>query len=705
MTSGLPTRDELASVTMVHRASDLFSPPALTNFQGCVQVAGDPVALWNLNFPPLSCGDVESGRLFLDDWVFGASGQAVSHRWFPDRIERSATWRGLEVTSTAVLAWGATAAIVRFRVRNVSGANRGTRLGLGFLGSVAKSTTQWNHAMPPTEDPPNVLQDGMDHGRAAGSASVAVDRERGAVVFCAPSGAASVQGVVPPSRALDERGAWYELELRPGETWDGAYIHAVAEDAQAGRALYDRLAADVDGQVALAAREWDAEIEAAFTPGNDRYSGSLPILESDDPDLRRLYYIGAMGVIYFKRDSPYSAVGRAYDTLLPRYWATTTFIWDYSLSSLVHALLDPAAMRGQLERWMALDVHTCYGSDWLTGQPVGVWYSSNDHSMTQLIDTYLRWSGDSAWLDTELALPGASSTVRRQLERFATAWRELVSPNGLADYGGVNNLLECVSSYVHEVAALNAANVWNLRTAAGYLRTRDPAAAGRMEAEAEVLLDRLWDLYAEGQGWFNARMPDGRLLPVRHCYDLLVLLDLLAPEITPARRAEMVRYFQGQLQTPNWMRALSPVDPDAITSVRPDHQWNGAYTAWPAYVASGLYNIGRDDIAAPWLRGLAASANQGPFSQAHFVDDFVASESGGARKASSTWPYMPDWACSSGGAWTRLVIQGTFGVRATPDGLEAAPRLDALDPDARLVNLRYRDGLYVVDRNGVRPAR
>jgi hypothetical protein len=544
----------------------------------------------------------------------------------------------------------------------------------------------------------------MDHGRAAGAAGVEVDRELGAVVFRAPSGATSVQGVAPRSAELDDKGARFDLELRPGETWQGAYVHVIGEDAAAGRARYARLAADVDAVIDDAAREWDAELAAAFTPGNDRYSGSLPVLESDDPDLRRLYYLGALGVIYFKRDSPHSAVGRAYDTLLPRYWGTTTFIWDFSLSSLVHALLDPEPMRGQLERWMALDVHTCYGSDWLTGKPIGTWYASNDHSMTQLVDTYLRWSGDAPWLDAALQLPSGRSRVRDQLARFANGWQSLLSPNGLADYGGVNNLLECVTSYVHEVAALNGANVWNLRTAAGHLRSVDPSAAATMEADATELLGRLWALYAEGEGWFHARMPDGTLLPVRHCYDLLVLLDLLADDIEPRRRDEMVRYFQGQLQTPNWMRALSPADPDAITSVRPDHQWNGAYTAWPSYVATGLYGIGRADVADPWLRGLAASANQGPFAQAHFIDDVAGSEAGGARKAVSGWPYITDWACSSGGSWTRLVIQGPFGVRATTDALTATPRLDGLDPDARLVNLRHAGRLYDVDRTGVHPA-
>ena len=474
MTAGLPTLEELASDPLVHRPGDLFNQPALTNFLGGVQAGTDPVSLWNLNMPPYACGDIESGRLFLDGWVFGASGEPVTYRWFPDRIERSATWRGLEISSTTVLAWGEPAAVVRFRVRNVSGDARRTRLGIGLLGSIAKSTEQWNSAMPPTESGPNILEDGMDHGRAAGSAGVEVDRGLGAVVFRAPSGASSVQGVVPASEDLDDRGAWFELELRPGETWEGAYVHAIGDDAAEGRARYARLAADVDGAVAQAAREWDAELAAAFTPGNGRYSGSLPVLESDDPDLRRLYYLGALGVIYFKRDSPHSAVGRAYDTLLPRYWGTTTFIWDFSLSSLVHALLDPEPMRGQLERWMALDVHACYGSDWLTGKPLGAWYASNDHSMTQLIDTYLRWTGDTPWLDAELRLPDGPSRVRDQLGRFANGWQSLMSPNGLADYGGVNNLLECVSSYVHEVAALNAANVWNLRTAAGHLRSGGP---------------------------------------------------------------------------------------------------------------------------------------------------------------------------------------------------------------------------------------
>jgi hypothetical protein len=701
----IPTVDEIHSDPLVHRPSDLFNPPALTNFAGCVQAAVDPVALWNLNFPPLACGEVASGQLFVDGRLFAASGEPVTFRWFPDRIERAAAWRGLEIETTTVLAWRATAAVVRIRVRNASGQQRRTHLALGIQGGISRVTDPWHQAQAPVETPPPATPDGMEaHTGPAGIAQRTIDRQLGAIVHVAPSGAASVQGAVP-AESVDERRIGFELDLAPGETWEASYVHAVGDDPDSARELYRRLTAHLAAELARVRDEWNAELRAIFTPGNDRYSGSLPVLETADADLRRLYHVGVLGVAYFKRESAHSAVGRAYDTLMPRYWATTTFLWDYSLSGVVHALLDPAEMRGQLERWMGIDMHACYGTDWLTGRPLGIWYSVNDHAMTSAIHDYLRWTGARDWLDSSVrAVDGTDATVADHLARYATAWRGFASESGLADYGGIGNLLECVSSYVHEVAALNAANVWNLRVAASHLGARDPAAADAdaMRAEAAGLADRLWTLYADGEGWFNARQPDGRLLAVRHCYDLIQVLGLLGDEISAARRAEMVGFLRGQLLTPNWMRALSPEDPDAITSVRPDHQWNGAYTAWPAAIAAGLFRIGEAELASGWLRGLARTSNQGLFGQAHFVDEFAPPESGGALKASSEWPYINDWACSSGGAWARLIIESVFGVTAGLDGITAVPQLDLLDPDARLVGLPYQGRLYTVDRGGIR---
>jgi hypothetical protein len=93
--------------------------------------------------------------------------------------------------------------------------------------------------MPPTESGPNVLEDGMDHGRAAGAAGVEVDRELGAVAFRAPSGATSVQGVVPASADLDgvvpaQRDGGLRGEGRPASPARWAIARA---GANAGRAI------------------------------------------------------------------------------------------------------------------------------------------------------------------------------------------------------------------------------------------------------------------------------------------------------------------------------------------------------------------------------------------------------------------------------------------------------------------------------------
>ena len=98
------------------------------------------------------------------------------------------------------------------------------------------------------------------------------------------------------------------------------------------------------------------------------------------------------------------------------------------------------------------------------------------------------------------------------------------------------------------------------------------------------------------------------------------------------------------------MRALSPYDADAAFSVRPDHQWNGAYPAWPADAGRALFALGRGDVLLDWLPGLAKTANQGPCGQAHFVEEAQPAMAGGARKSPPQYPYLIDWSCSSSGA-------------------------------------------------------
>jgi hypothetical protein len=190
-------------------------------------------------------------------------------------------------------------------------------------------------------------------------------------------------------------------------------------------------------------------------------------------------------------------------------------------------------------------------------------------------------------------------------------------------------------------------------------------------------------------------------MPVRHCYDFTIVGTTIADDVPAAVRAEMVEFFRRELRTPAWMRALSPWDPDASYSVRPDHQWNGAYPAWPADAARSLAALGAPEVAAEWIEGLARTANQGPPGQGHFVEEAQPLLSGGARKAPPQLPYILDWACSSAGAWVALVIESFFGVDPRLDGtLRVNGCMHLIDPDARLRNVRIGTRLVDVHADG-----
>jgi hypothetical protein len=685
----IPVVDDLKSSPMVHRFGDLFNPPGLTNFLGCVQADIDITGIRSLNFPPFACSDTVTANLYIDRKFFPSTGSPVTFTWYPDRIDRSSTVDGLELNTTTALAVGKTAALVQVRITNRRSSDAEVELKLAFRGGVTKAVRPWTDALPPTE---------ADN-------AIDIDHDRCALRFTARnSSACSLQGIYPLAQQATPNGLRFTLRLRPGETREFSYVNVIAETRGDVESLYDSLIRRVPEEIAAARDEWNAELRAVFTPGNDRYSGFMPTLHTSDADIRKLYLIGILGVIYFKRDTPHSVHGRAYTTLVPRYWQPVTFLWDYSLSSLVHALLDPAVMRNNLDRWMHLDIHAHFGTEYLTGAGVGPWYSVNDYAMTSIAHDYRRWTGDQAWLDREIGRNGTCHRPVHYLEKYATNFHRFRTPHGLADYGGLNNLLECVDSYLHEVASLNAANVFNLRTWAAVLTMRgDHAAAERIRAEASALAQQVMKLYADGRGFWHARFPDGSLREVRHAYDFLTILNTIPQDLSDRQKSEMTDFFRRELQTPNWLHALSCDDDNAGFSVRPDHQWTGAYPAWPPMCATGLYRIGQSDLGFDWLKGLSKSANQGPFGQAHFAESVVSPEDGGSRKAPPDWPYITDWTCSSNGAWANVIIESIFGVRATlADGIDAAPQFGPFDPSATLENLPYQGHRYTATRKGLR---
>ena len=694
----VPTIDSMRSIVMTHKFGDLYALPGLTNQWGCAQAAMDVVAVRSIAFPPFAQGEMNvaplgaggellTGVLYVDGEYFASTKTPVEFVWQPDRIERKTVYKDLEITSTTIVPFETMAVAVKFNVKNISNQKRKTEIKLAINGGASKLVAAWNAAYSPGE---------YDNART-------IDKSRNAI-FCKAihSEAFVLQGASPAPKEILPSWIIYEFDLAPNETKSVTFVNSLGASQAAVEKQYDGLINNFDEVLKKTGDEWNAEMEAAFTPNNKRYSGYLPTLSTSDDSVKRLYHTAALHAIYFRRTTPHSVYGTTYVTLMPRYWETTTFLWDISLSAMLLAMLDPEILKRMIETWMKLDIYKHFGTEFLTGAGVGPWYSVNDYAMSRMAKEYLRWTGDKAWLDTDVG----GRKVLDYLVSYAEHWRELDTNNhGLADYGGVNNLLEAVSSYVHEVAGLNAANVYNLRFAAELLDfkgQKDKAAA--LRKEAEDLGKRVQQLYVDGEGIWRCRLPDGSYNIVHHCYDFGTTLMNIGDLMPAKQKREMVEFFKRELQTPTWMRALSTKDLDVTFSIRPDHQWTGAYCAWAALALSGLYVAGEADVAIEWIKGLAKTSMQGPFAQAHFTEAFYTPESNGAAaKSTSDQPYINDWACVSGCNYLEPIIDSIFGINAGLFGeITAKPNFGKFDAAAELRNINYQGKTYTATKNGIK---
>ena len=695
----IPTCDSMRSVVMTHKFGDLYAWPGLTNQWGCAQAAMDVVAVRSIAFPPYAQGEMNvaplgaggellTGVLYIDGEYFASTKTLIEFVWQPDRIERRTRYKDLEIASITIVPFKKMSVAVKVTVKNVSAERRKTEIKLAINAGASKSVAPWGPSSPGEFDNARTL-----------------DKTRNAVLCKSVRTAACVlQGSSPVTDQLLPSWLIYNFDLAPGEARSITFVNSLGETAADAEKNFDSIINNFDAIAKATYDEWNAQLKSAFTPNNSHFSGYLPTLVTDDESLKRLYHTAVMSALYFRRTTPHSVYGTTYVTLMPRYWETATFLWDISLSAMLFAMLDPAILRRMMETWMTVDVHQHFGTEFLTGAGIGPWYSVNDFAMSRMAREYLRWTGDRAWLDKTVG----GKTVFEHLISYAEHWRELdTNKHGLADYGGVNNLLEAVSSYVHEVAGLNAANVYNLRFAAELLDFKGQKdRAGAMRKEAEDLGHRVQELYVDGKGIWRCRLPDGSYNEVHHCYDFGTTLMNIGDLMPDKQKKEMVAFFKRELQTPTWMRALSTHDLDVTFSIRPDHQWTGAYTAWPALALSGFFVAGEVDDAFEWMKGLAKTTQQGPIAQAHFTESFYTPESnGGAAKSTSDPPYINDWACVSGCNYLEPVVDSIFGVNASLfDQITAKPKFGRFPGTAELRNINYQGKLYTATKTGIKPA-
>jgi len=698
--AGIPNLKDLASVPVSRTYFDLFQLPPAMNDWGFAQSVKSVSAVSAIAFPPYACcgvpeipwspGFLTTCEIFLNGKllaVWTPPENRITYTWHPHCVVREQIADDLRFRTTLAMPPENRAVLQRIEIQNLGKARRTVSLGFSMRAGVTKKTSPWFNNSPAESD--NQLS---------------WNAERSRLTFEARhSAAASAQGIHPPAqRVVAENMLMYEFSLGPGEKRALHYVNAIAENAAAANQMHDQLQATFDNAMDENERAFERLVRSAFTPGNSDFSGHLPQLITKDETLWNLYHNGFKNLLSARRRSPDSAYGPTFITLSGHVLPTLSFPWDTALSGLSLALLDPEPLRNLVEVWFQQDMHMYLATDHVSGKGVGQWYGVNDMAIVSCARDYLRVTGNFAWLDKRIG----NRSVLDHLSDHALHWKKLqTTDHGLGNYGNIENLLEVVSTYLHEVAGMNAGNVSSMRFVAALLdRKGDNAGAQKLRAEARDLAERIQRLlYVDGKGWWRCGQPDGSYNEVRHCYDFLAVLDNMADDLTSKQKQEMAHFFWEQLHSRVWMRALASGDTDASWNIRPDHSCLGAYAAWPPMSAKGLYKIDSPSRIAPWLRELAKAGNQGPIGQAHFTEDIVAPIQGGAYKCPNDAPYINEWCCISGGAFSDLVIDSIFNAQLTLfDGVHAQPRLAEFDPEARLEGLHYQGAEYTITQRGAR---
>lgn len=652
---------------MPHEPMEEWSRPGLTNGLGSVQVPADPTSLRHVVFAPVSAAEESTGYLTLNGTLLVATRNRTIVRWTPWAVERECEVDSWAIRSKTSMAPGKAGLIQRTQIINTSNKTQELKIGFRLSGrSVNRGPEPWFWGIPKVEVTvdnlhghsglnPHIKPIG-DHGRLFQEREAPRAEPGSRLAYAGKAFNAQVLAPAPDdwSHSGD---AQYTRSLDAGESFTLDFALAL-ETTDKAIETAQTLLNDPSTVFAAAEAQWRGLWSSAFSQEGS-IGGRLPDLELPE-SVAPVAASAILCALYSRRLFPNADKLPAYNISSPRRVEACFYPNDWALAGQLLAELEPEATWRQLDMALAADIRSNNQINLLTGKGG----DASGHAWPYTIDVYncfyTAWqlwqkggASTEALTTRKLRLPDREATLLETFENLAFDWRSRrVERFGLADYGPKEELLECVSTYQQVVAGLNAGAAWMLfRLAEIYTGLGRIREAAEVETEAQAIIDRILEnLYVEGGGYFRCLHPDGESVEVRTCWDFGMVGYCIGEHLPEKVRREMTTFFVEELQTPGWLRALSTQDADAATSgTRADHQYNGAYGAWPAQCALALLKMDRGDLLEPWLEGIARTARQGPFAQAHYDEAVWPETHGGATKVTEEVPQCVHWCNLSGG--------------------------------------------------------
>jgi len=712
--SAIPSLDDMASDWLPK--SQLGHYPSIHNFHGALLTNKDLVSVSWLVIPPFSQA-YHSGTLSID----GTVPIADEFRWYAYQTLRRKQLENLDVETATRMMFEDKGVLFRVKLKNTSDVEQEHNLRVDLVGIVSRFDDGWDwfYRLPtfPKDDRARSVSSAAFRLMEAYRENIGpipddVEKfiaplhrqffaelfDEGPVILIRDNSSAARTAFAfaqPPDEITvtgNQGHANWRVTLGPGETKVLDYVMAIGDREQNVVASALNWGRQFDEVFQQAKHLWQQRFNDAFTPGNKHFSGNLPVLDTPDKKLRRVYYMGALTLMVLHRTN-LPIHERVYLSGAPRLGATVMFYWDTSMWSTAFALLDPVTMKEHLRGWLELDIDKYFAQDFYSGSGIGFRYSASYVAIFKMLFVYLKVTGDTDFLQEKIG----DKTVLQTMDDFSTNWKKLVREGDvLADFGGAWDLLECVPTYINRVPSLNAASVWMMRKTAEIREALgEESRPEELRSDADSLAEAVLGLYAPGKGYWYSLHRDGSRVEMRHCYDFLTLSNFFTENLSPKMAEEMVGFVNRELLTEHWMRAQSLEDVAAEQSDRADHGPMGAYDGWLPRTMDGMCNFGYFEEALAFLHRSEGATHEGPYSQAH--------ELYGPNKREYDAPVRiaeRDCVCreaSGGVSFANTVIKTFFGYRPEliGDDLLFEPNVPR-GFQGQLRHVRHKDKYYTI---------
>jgi len=390
--------------------------------------------------------------------------------------------------------------------------------------------------------------------------------------------------------------ACWKIRLKAGEKKTISYVLSIDKDATISKSDAKAWNNDFQKTFSDAKSLWERRWKDVFTPGNTSYSGFLPTFTTTDKNLYELYYLSIISFLETQQNKVYPTLDIAFGS--NNEWAINqAYFWEISQFSDMYALLEPKGLKSFITMCMHVDIDKGNAIDYKNGQITNHWYAVNDYALFKTIDSYIRINKDFDFLKTKIN----GKTIFDQLYTCATKWETRFNKEyGLADYGKDPwSFFEAIPDYIHFVPAMNAQNVWMLRSMAEYdkLYGKGKETKNLLE-KANLMASGVKSLYVPGEGVWRVKYPNGNSVISRHSYDFLTIGMTMKDDLSPKMKSEMIRFVETELLTPSdFMRAMSLKDQAALNSDRSDHGPVGSYIGWPALTVQAIADLGQFEKA------------------------------------------------------------------------------------------------------------